>query len=42
MQTKPGSAGPYAYKGDQWVSFDDVVMIRHKVTDKSLLRVPEK
>ena len=25
-----GSMGPYAYKGDQWVSFDDVNMIRHK------------
>lgn len=22
--------GPYAYKGDQWVSFDDQYMIRHK------------
>lgn len=22
--------GPYAYKGDQWVSFDDNHMIRHK------------
>ncbi|CAG9802300.1 unnamed protein product [Chironomus riparius] len=25
-----GSMGPYAYKGDQWVSFDDNNMIRHK------------
>ena len=25
-----GSMGPYAYKDDQWVSFDDVKMIRHK------------
>ena len=25
-----GSMGPYAYKNDQWVSFDDVTMIRHK------------
>ena len=25
-----GTMGPYAYKGDQWVSFDDVRMIRHK------------
>ena len=25
-----GTMGPYAYKGDQWVSFDDVTMIRHK------------
>lgn len=23
--------GPYAYKGDQWVSFDDVDIIREKV-----------
>jgi chitinase len=22
--------GPYAYKGDQWVSFDDYQMIKHK------------
>ena len=25
-----GTMGPYAYKEDQWVSFDDVNMIRHK------------
>ena len=25
-----GSMGPYAYKDDQWVSFDDVKMIQHK------------
>ncbi|OXA59868.1 putative chitinase 3 [Folsomia candida] len=25
-----GAIGPYAYKGDQWVSFDDVDMIRKK------------
>ena len=25
-----GTMGPYAYKEDQWVSFDDVSMIRHK------------
>lgn len=23
--------GPYAYKGDQWVSFDDPEIIRRKV-----------
>lgn len=23
--------GPYAYKGDQWVSFDDVDIIKSKV-----------
>lgn len=22
--------GPYAYKGNQWVSFDDAAMVRHK------------
>ena len=22
--------GPYAFKGTQWVSFDDVAMIKHK------------
>jgi chitinase len=22
--------GPYAYLGDQWVSFDDTLMIKHK------------
>jgi chitinase len=25
-----GKMGPYAYSGDQWVSFDDAPMIRHK------------
>jgi len=25
-----GSMGPYAYKGNQWVSFDDAAMIKHK------------
>lgn len=25
-----GRIGPYAYKRDQWVSFDDIGMIRHK------------
>jgi len=25
-----GKMGPYAYSGDQWVSFDDTLMIRHK------------
>jgi chitinase len=24
--------GPYAYKGNQWVGYDDVAMIRYKVT----------
>lgn len=30
MQDESGAIGPYAYKGDQWVSFDDVAMIRRK------------
>lgn len=25
-----GAMGPYAYLGDQWVSFDDIEMIRNK------------
>ena len=25
-----GSMGPYAYKDDQWVAFDDINMIKHK------------
>ncbi|BET00648.1 Glyco_18 [Nesidiocoris tenuis] len=25
-----GAMGPYAYKGDQWVGFDDAAMIKHK------------
>lgn len=25
-----GRMGPYAYSGDQWVSFDDTLMIHHK------------
>jgi len=24
------SMGPYAYKGNQWVGYDDIAMIRHK------------
>ncbi|XP_055372239.1 probable chitinase 10 [Condylostylus longicornis] len=30
VRDKRGRIGPYAYKGDQWVSFDDSPMIRHK------------
>lgn len=30
MRDDTGAIGPYAYKGDQWVSFDDVDMIRKK------------
>lgn len=39
VQNKPGSVGPYAYKGDQWVSYDDVLMVRIKVTYKSLSKI---
>lgn len=30
VQDETGAIGPYAYKGDQWVSFDDAAMIRRK------------
>nr|CAI5856018.1 unnamed protein product [Callosobruchus analis] len=30
VRDRQGRIGPYAYKGDQWVSFDDAGMIRHK------------
>lgn len=30
VRDKKGRMGPYAYKKDQWVSFDDSLMIRHK------------
>ncbi|XP_055600306.1 probable chitinase 10 [Uranotaenia lowii] len=30
VRDRKGRMGPYAYKGDQWVSFDDQFMIRHK------------
>lgn len=30
VRDKKGRIGPYAYKKDQWVSFDDALMIRHK------------
>lgn len=30
MQDPSGAMGPYAYKGNQWVSFDDINMIRKK------------
>ncbi len=29
-QDPEGAIGPYAYKGNQWTSFDDVSMIRKK------------
>lgn len=31
MKDKYNRMGPYAYKGDQWVSFDDVDIIKSKV-----------
>lgn len=30
VRDKKGRMGPYAYNKDQWVSFDDALMIRHK------------
>lgn len=30
VRDKKGQIGPYAFKKDQWVSFDDALMIRHK------------
>jgi chitinase len=30
VQDELGTMGPYAYKGDQWVSFDDIDQIRRK------------
>jgi len=30
VQDPTGAMGPYAYKGDQWTSFDDSAMIRRK------------
>lgn len=30
VQDPLGTMGPYAYKGNQWVSFDDQDMIRFK------------
>lgn len=32
-----GRIGPYAYRGDQWVSFDDDFMVRHKVSNTVML-----
>ena len=30
IQDPDGNMGPYAYKGSQWVSYDDAAMIKHK------------
>ena len=30
VQDEEGALGPYTYRGDQWVSFDDVDIIRKK------------
>ncbi|KAI9560101.1 hypothetical protein GHT06_014111 [Daphnia sinensis] len=30
VQDEEGAMGPYAYRGDQWVSFDDVDIVRRK------------
>ncbi|KAF6212525.1 hypothetical protein GE061_013048 [Apolygus lucorum] len=30
VKDESGAMGPYAYKGDQWVGFDDAAMIKHK------------
>lgn len=42
VQNKRGSVGPYAYKGDQWVSYDDVLIVRIKVTYKSLSKISKQ
>ena len=31
MKDPSGSMGPYAYKGDQWVGYDDTEIIAKKV-----------
>lgn len=30
VQPNPNISGPYAYKDDQWVGYDDMMIIRHK------------
>lgn len=36
-----GRMGPYAYAGKQWVSFDDVHMIRFKVRERGRERASQ-
>lgn len=31
VQDEQNRMGPYAYKDNQWVGYDDVAMIQHKV-----------
>lgn len=30
VQPNPDAMGPYAYRGDQWVGYDDEAMVRKK------------
>ena len=40
VQDPQGRMGPYAYKGRQWVGFDDVAMLRRKVGIVPCQRTP--
>lgn len=31
MQPKPGAMGPYAFRENQWVGYDDVDIVKQKV-----------
>lgn len=39
MRDAEGTVGPYAHKGNQWVSYDDVAMIRKKAKVVKALRL---